>query len=151
MLVTIPRGEAVENAENGKNSRTTPEADEDGENPRSSLTQVLCIRYPINFGKKFLSMLFDLNNKFNTIHLTFAIELGLFIRQIDVEAQKIDNIVLYTYEIVVATFSVMDKANRVRFLEKTFLMANISPEVVFGILFLILIDMNIDFLNGKLQ
>ena len=29
-----------------------------------------------------------------------------------------------------------DKANRVRFFEKTFLVANISPEVVLGMLFL---------------
>ena len=39
---------------------------------------------------------------------------------------------------VVAAFSVIGKANRVKFFEKTFLVANISPEVVLKMIFLIL-------------
>ena len=57
---------------------------------------------------------------------------------------------LNIYGIVVAAFSVTDKANQIRFFEKIFLMANISLEVVFGMLFLILNDANIDFLDWKL-
>ena len=45
---------------------------------------------------------------------------------------------LNTFEIVVAAFSVTNKANWVKFLKKTILVANISPEVVFGMLFLTL-------------
>ena len=48
---------------------------------------------------------------------------------------------------VVAAFLLTDKANRVRFFEKTFLMANVSLEVVFGILFLTLRSVDIDFLD----
>ena len=40
--------------------------------------------------------------------------------------------------------------NRVRFFEKTFLVDNISPEVVLRIPFLILSSANIDFLDRKL-
>ena len=54
---------------------------------------------------------------------------------------------LNTYGILVAAFLVTDKANQVRFFEKTFLVANISPEVVFGMLFLTLSGINIDFLD----
>ena len=36
---------------------------------------------------------------------------------------------------IVAAFLVTDKTNQVRFFEKIFLVANISPEVVFGMLF----------------
>ena len=43
-----------------------------------------------------------------------------------------------------------DKANQVKFFEESFLMANISLEVVFGILFLTLSFANIDFLEEKL-
>ena len=43
---------------------------------------------------------------------------------------------LDTYGMVVAAFSVKDKANRVRFFEETFLVANVSPEVVLGMPFL---------------
>ena len=42
-----------------------------------------------------------------------------------------------------------DKVNQVRFFEETFLMANVSPEVVFGMLFLTLSGADVDFLNWK--
>ena len=58
---------------------------------------------------------------------------------------------LETYEMVVATFSVGDKANLVRFFKKTFLMANISPDVILEIDFLTLSDADIDFLGRELQ
>ena len=52
---------------------------------------------------------------------------------------------------VVAAFSVKDQANRVRFFEKTFLVANVSPEVVLGMLFLTLNSADIDFSCQKLR
>ena len=58
---------------------------------------------------------------------------------------------LDTREIVVTVFSMTDKANQVRFLEKIFLVANISPKVVFEMHFLILSGVNIDFLGREFQ
>ena len=81
----------------------------------------------------------------NTIHPTFVKELSLLIRPIEIGAQKIDSIMLDTYGMIVVAFSVTDKENQVRFFEKTFLMANISPEIVFRILFLNLSGANVDF------
>ena len=52
---------------------------------------------------------------------------------------------------VVAAFWVEDKANQVRFLKETFLVDNVSPEVVFEMLFLTLSDADIDFLGWELQ
>ena len=52
---------------------------------------------------------------------------------------------------VVAAFSVEDKANRVRFFEETFLVANVSPEVVFEIPFLTLSSADVDLSGRKLQ
>ena len=43
-----------------------------------------------------------------------------------------------------------DKANQIRFFEETFLVANVSPEVVFGMLFLTLSNANVDILSWKL-
>ena len=43
----------------------------------------------------------------------------------------------------------MDKANRVRFFEETFLMANFSLDIVFGILFFIFSNVDIDFLGWE--
>ena len=45
----------------------------------------------------------------------------------------------------------IDKANCIRFFEETFLVANISLEVVFLMFFLILSDVDIDFLDWKLR
>ena len=52
---------------------------------------------------------------------------------------------------VVAAFSVTDKANRVRFFEETFLVANVSPEVVLGMPFLTLSGADVDFLDRDLR
>ena len=89
--------------------------------------------------------LINSGSEVNTIHPTFAKQLGLSIRPIDVGAQKIDSTMLDTYGMVVAAFLVENKANRVRFFEETFLVANVSPEVVLEILFLTLSGADVGF------
>ena len=96
-------------------------------------------------------MLFDSSSKVNDIHPTFVKELGLPIRPTDIRVQKIDGTMLDTYRIVVAAFSMNNKANQIRFFEKTFLMANIGLEIAFGMLFLTLNDANTDFLGQELH
>ena len=86
----------------------------------------------------------------NAIHPTFAKQLGLLIQPTNVEAQKIDGTTLDTYEMVVAAFSVVDKTNQVRFFEETFLVANVSLEIVLRMLFLTLSSANINFLGLEL-
>ena len=58
---------------------------------------------------------------------------------------------LDTFGMVVTAFSVTDKANQVKFFEETFLVANISSEVVFEILFLTLSSADVDFLSRELR
>ena len=57
---------------------------------------------------------------------------------------------LNTFEMVITAFLVTDKANWVKFFEEIFLVANVSLEVVFGMLFLILSNANIKFLGREL-
>ena len=52
---------------------------------------------------------------------------------------------------VVTTFSAVDKANRVKFFEKTFLVANVSPEVILEMFFLTLSGADVDFSGWKFQ
>ena len=52
---------------------------------------------------------------------------------------------------VVAAFLVTDQANKVRLFEKTFLIANVSPDVVLVMLFFILSDADVGFPKGELQ
>lgn len=84
---------------------------EDGENLRSNLAQVLCIRYLINFKKKSVAAFFDSSNKVNAVYPIFAKELDFSIRPTNVKVQKIDGITLDTYGMVVAAFLITDKAN----------------------------------------
>ena len=91
--------------------------------------------------------LFDLGNEVNVIYPIFAWELGLLIRPTDVGKQKINSITLYTFGMVVTAFLVTDKANWIRFFEETFLVANISPKIVFGMPFLILNSTDVNFLG----
>ena len=93
----------------------------------------------------------DLKNEVNTIYPTFVKESGFSIKPIDVEVQKIDSIMLDLYGMIVAAFLVMDKADWVRFFKKTFLVANVSPKVVFGMLFLTLSGADINILDQKLR
>ena len=94
--------------------------------------------------------LLDLGNDVNVIHPTFAKKLGLVIQTTNVGAQKIDGITLETYGMMVATFPVTDQADKVRFFEETFLIANVSPDMVLGIPFLILNSVDVNFPKREL-
>ena len=138
---------AIETASISKNG----EESKGEKNLRLNLAQVPCIRYSISFQKKFVLVLalLDSSSRVNAIHLTFAKELDLPIRPTDVEIQKIDGTMLNTFGIIVVAFSVMHKTHRVRFLEKTFLIANVSPEVVLEMLFFTLSGIDINFLGQE--
>ena len=158
MPVTGTREEIVETAkviETVKavdTARTGKDGKESKDEYLENLIRVPCIRYSIIFRKKSVpvSILLNSGSKVNAIHPTFVRELGLPIKPIDVKAQKIDGIILDTFGMIVAAFSVRDKANWVKFFEVTFLVANISLEVVFEISFLTLSGADIDFLDWEL-
>ena len=111
----------------------------------------MCIRYSINFEKQSVSALFNLGSKVNAVHLTLAKKLGLPIKPTNVRAQKIHGSTLDTYGMVVAAFLIKDKADRVKFFKKTFLVANVSLEIVFRMPFFTISGANVDFLGHKLR
>ena len=84
-------------------------------------------------------------SKANVITLTFIAKLGFSIQLIGIDAQKIDSSALKTYGMVIAGFSIWDKMGKIRFFEQFFLLADISMEVVLGIIFLALSNLNIEF------
>ena len=98
-----------------------------------------------------MQALIDSGSEVNAIHPSFVKQLGLSIRPTDVGDQKIDGTTMDIHEIVVAAFSLVDKANRVRFFEEIFLVANVSPEVVFGMPFLTLSSADVDFSSRDLR
>ena len=123
------------------------------------LERVTCIHYPITFlggvtqdGVTLdpVSALLDSGSEVNAIHPAFAERLGLVVQTTNIGAQKIDGTTLETYGMVVVTFSMTDQADRVRFFEEIFLIANVSPDVVLGMPFLILSGADIDFPKREL-
>ena len=118
-----------------------------------ALERVPCIHYPVQFkdtDRALVQALINSGSEVNAVHPSFVKQLGLSIRPTDVGAQKIDDITLDTHGMVVAAFSVVDKVNRVRFFEETFLVANVSLEVIFGMPFLTLSNADVNFLSQNL-
>ena len=68
-----------------------------------------------------------------------------FTFQLGLKIQKINNITLKTYKIIVSIFFILDKDDRIRFFIKSFLLVNIKLDIVFGMLFLTMNNINIDF------
>ncbi len=81
----------------------------------------------------------------------FAQQLGLKIRKTNVGAQKIDGTILETYRMVVSTFSMLDKDGREKFFEESFLLANVSPNILLGMPFLTMSNTDVNFQARNLQ
>ena len=80
----------------------------------------------------------------------YASKLGLRVRHTDVGAQKIDGSTLQTFGMVLANFRMEDKLGRTRFFQETFLLADISAEVVLGMPFLTLSNADVQFVEKEL-
>ena len=117
------------------------------------LDRLLCICDPVQFckdkGKDVLALL-DSGSEVNAMTPAYAAHLGLKVRVTDVGAQKIDGSSLATYGMVIAAFQVVDKLGRSRFFQETFLLADISMEVVLGMPFLFLSNADVQFAEKEL-
>lgn len=81
----------------------------------------------------------------------YIVKLGLVIWITDVGDQKIDGLLLVICRILLIGLSVQDKLRKVRFFEKTFLFANTSIEVVLGMPFLTLSNVDVQFIEKKFE
>ena len=117
-----------------------------------ALDRVPCIRYPIWFKKSKVQVqaLINSGSEVNAITPEYASKLGLKVRPTNVGAQKIDGFTLETFGIVLASFQVEDKLGRTRYFQETFLLADISVEMVLGMLFLTFSNANIQFAEKEL-
>ena len=99
------------------------------------LDKIPCISYPVQFrknkGKDVLALL-NSGSKVNIMTLAYAAHLGLKVRVTNLGAKKIDKFLLAIYGMVIAAFQVVDKLGCFWFFWETFLLANISMEVVLG-------------------
>ena len=117
------------------------------------LDRVFCICYPIQSrkdkGKDVLTLL-DSRSEINAITLVYATHLGLKVRVTNVGVQKINKSSPATYSMVIAAFQVIDKLDRFRFFQETFLLANSSIKELLGMPFLNLSNVDVQFAKKKL-
>ena len=111
------------------------------------VVKVPCIYYPVRFQEEQIRALLNSGSEVNAINLAFAQKLGLHIRKTNVGALKIDGSALETFGIVIAEFQVEDKGSKLRFFQETFLVADTQFEVILGMLFLKI--SNVDVLFGE--
>ena len=91
----------------------------------------------------------DSRSEVNAMHSACTTKLSFCARKIDVCVQKIDRFHLDIFRIVIADCLVKNKLRRVRFFQKTFLLANIGLEVVLGMLFVTFSRVDIWFTEQK--
>ena len=92
----------------------------------------------------------DFESKINRITPAYTAYLHFKVRVTNIGTQKIDRSLLATYGIVIAAFQVIDKLSHSWFFQDTFLLADISMEVVLGMLFPILGNADVQFVEKKL-
>ena len=80
----------------------------------------------------------------------YAAHLGLKAKMTDLGAQKIDKSLLGTYSMVIAAFQVVNKLGRSWFFQETFLLADMSMEVVLFIRFFTLSNVDVQFMDKEL-
>lgn len=73
----------------------------------------------------------------------FVAKLSLVVQKTDVDAQKIDGLLLVTYGIILADFLVQKKLGKIWFFKETFLLVDISIKVVLEMFFLTFSDANV--------
>lgn len=92
-----------------------------------------------------------MGSKVNIIQTSFIKKLSLCIYKTNINAQKIDNNKLETFRMVITSFSIDNKDGKSCFFEDTFLLADISIDISFGMLFLTLSNIEINFNNEELK
>lgn len=75
----------------------------------------------------------------------FAQKLGFYIRKINIGAQNIDGFIFKIFEMIIADFHVENKIKRLRFFQKTFLMANTKFRIFLGMFFVKISNGNMSF------
>lgn len=88
------------------------------------------------------------DSKVHAMTLAYTVQPGLISRSINVDIQKIDSLVLMkTYGMIFAIFSIQDEENWDWFFEEIFLLAYTSIEVVLGMSFLSPSNANFNFVE----
>ena len=121
-----------------------------GKKTEEELEQVPCIWFSVNFEDQTETLL-NSESKVNAINLVFTSQPGFRIWKTNIAAQKIDGTTLKTYGMVVSIFSLLNKNDREKFFEESFLWADIKLDTMLEIPFLTMRNVDIDLQAWNLQ
>ena len=82
-------------------------------------------------------------SKINVMTPVYIAQLGFKVQKTNIGCQKIDGFSLTNYNIIIAILFIFDKLGCSWFFQETFLLVNISMEVVLGMLFLTFNNINV--------
>lgn len=91
--------------------------------------------------------LLNFKTKVSSITLAYITKLGLGSRLINVNIEKIDNLILETYDMTLASFLLQDSLEKIQFFKKTFLLANTHMKMILGMLFLLFSNTDVKFIE----
>ena len=109
------------------------------------IMKMLYIYYLVWFQENQIKTLLNSGNKIKTISLCYTKKWVLKILKTNIKTQKIDSSTLKTFKIVIINFKKEDKIGRPRFFQKKFLVVNIKFEVILGMPFLKISNINVLF------
>lgn len=123
------------------------------ENISRLLDWVLYIYYPLCFWKntREVAALIDTSSKVNKMPLVYPSKISFQVHQIDIGAQKLNSSIFKTFEMILASFQVEDKLGKACFFQKTFLLTDISIEMVLKMLFITFSNVDIQFAKKKVS
>ena len=109
------------------------------EDDNVALARVPFIHYLLRFQKdnqNEMRAFIDSGSEVNKMTPAYALKLGFQVRRTNVGVQKIHGSILEMFGIILASFQVKDKLGQARFFQETFLLADLSVEVVLEMPFL---------------
>lgn len=109
------------------------------------LHYILYIWYSTQFVPHTIEALINSNNEINITQPSFTKKLSLCIQKTNIDTQNIDGNKLETFAMIITVFLFDNKDRKSRFFEKTILLAEISINIAFEILFLTLSNIQINF------
>lgn len=80
---------------------------------------------------------------------TYTAKLGFTTQKTSIKAQNINGLALEIYGMLLTKFSIQDSLRKVQFFKKTFLLTNTNIELILGIPFLFLNNIDIEFAKPR--
>lgn len=81
----------------------------------------------------------------------YITKLGFIIQKTDINTQRFDGLALIIYEMVLTSFSVYNKLEKIWFLEETFLFVDTSIRIILKMIFFTFSNLDMQFIEKEFK